>query len=160
MKSRALVFFTKRVARSAIRGKRTLGLALKQVSSHCRTQFPLTRIYPENIPRLPLSSTTSPRDSNTLSSSPCVVIYIPAFRSQSHIPSSLTTVELFVLRPSFANMGVLRTFLASAVCIAAVTAQNARIAFTSTPAVAVAGSTYNLTWAGGDGTTVRGYRSC
>lgn len=46
------------------------------------------------------------------------------------------------------------TVLACAVYVATAIAQTPQIAFTSVPAVVVAGSSYNITWGGGDGTSV------
>jgi hypothetical protein len=46
------------------------------------------------------------------------------------------------------------TVLACAAYVATVIAQTPQIAFTSVPAVVVAGSSYNITWGGGDGISV------
>jgi hypothetical protein len=51
-------------------------------------------------------------------------------------------------------MRFLSTVLACTACVATAIAQTAQIAFTSVPAVVVAGSSYNITWGGGDGTSV------
>lgn len=46
------------------------------------------------------------------------------------------------------------TVLAYATYVATAIAQTSQIAFTSVPAVVVAGSSYNITWGGGDGISV------
>jgi len=46
------------------------------------------------------------------------------------------------------------TVVACAAYIATAIAQTPQIAFTSVPAVVVAGSSYNITWGGGDGISV------
>jgi len=46
------------------------------------------------------------------------------------------------------------TVLACVAYVATVIAQTPQIAFTSVPAVVVAGSSYNITWGGGDGISV------
>jgi hypothetical protein len=49
----------------------------------------------------------------------------------------------------------LNIFLVAAASAVTALAQTLQIAFTSVPAVVVAGSTYNITWGGGDGISVR-----
>ena len=63
---------------------------------------------------------------------------------------SLRTITLFRSR----TMLLYSTFLAGAACVTTVLAQ-AHIAFTSVPAVVVAGHPYNITWSGGDGVSVK-----
>jgi hypothetical protein len=46
------------------------------------------------------------------------------------------------------------TILVCAAYVATAIAQTPQIAFTSVPAVVVAGSSYNITWGGGDGISV------
>lgn len=52
------------------------------------------------------------------------------------------------------TMRFLNTFLFSAASAVTVLAQTPQIAFTSVPAVVAAGSSYNITWGGGDGISV------
>jgi hypothetical protein len=52
------------------------------------------------------------------------------------------------------TMRLLNTFLFTAASAVTALAQTPQIAFTSVPAVVVAGSSYNITWSGGDGISV------
>jgi hypothetical protein len=52
------------------------------------------------------------------------------------------------------TMRLLNTFLFAAASAVTTLAQTPQIAFTSVPAVVVAGSSYNITWGGGDGISV------
>jgi hypothetical protein len=51
-------------------------------------------------------------------------------------------------------MRIFITFLVAAASAITALAQTPQIAFTSVPAVVVAGSSYNITWGGGDGISV------